>query len=101
MHQLPSEAEGGELAAAQRAASSSEQAACEAEMAALALAVLVRLTAHAGAFLAAHSDLPISGACQQPSGCSEEASQQHASTVTCFNSLRACGVVHLSGAERA
>ena len=51
LHELPEEANKYNHGAAARAAAASEQAQHEAEIAALALAILVRLTSHAGAYL--------------------------------------------------
>jgi ATP-dependent protease HslVU (ClpYQ) peptidase subunit len=49
LHQLEAEGLGGEHAAAAAAARASPEAASQADVAAQALAVLVRLTAHSGA----------------------------------------------------
>ncbi len=75
LHHLPSDAEGGEHAAAQAAATSSPQALHEAETAALALAVLVRLTAHAGAHHLAKYSSAILISCSAAVFCLSFASQ--------------------------
>lgn len=51
LHQIEAEGEGGEHAAAAAAARASPEAISEAAVAAQALAVLVRLTAHSGALM--------------------------------------------------